>query len=106
MSRHGKAISAVLPDDLWYWLDEASKTTMLSKRAIVIKALTQYLNEVCPLKPSPTVRTTHVSLNPTNLDVMEQLEKDKAGYPLFTKDLLPYHQQPDHLYAEEVSSDD
>lgn len=98
-----KPVALTLPLSMADELDSVSRRTDIPKTRLIERAVAAYFNEHYPPALPKTPRTTHVQIDPASRDVVELLEKDKAGYPLFTKDLLPYHVKPAHLYATEVS---
>lgn len=95
-----RQVAYTLPDALVDDIKHISKTTAIPMSRLVERALVSYINEHYPPALPKTPRTTHVNVDPTNRELIEQLKKDKAGYPVFTKDLRPYHQQSAHLFTE------
>jgi len=87
-------IAVTLPEPQVAELRRVSKGTDIPVTRLIERAVTAYINEHYPPDPhgAPVVRTTEVSVDPETYKTYVEIEKDRAGYPIFTKDIKPWHE--------------
>lgn len=100
-----KPVQITLPIDLDQRLTNASNLSDIPKTRLAERAIAAYLNEHFPPSPThPGLARVDITASPETYSLTQALEKERAGYPLFTKNLEPHHVQPAHLFATEVMS--
>lgn len=100
-----KPVQITLPIALDERLTAASKESDIPKTRLAERALIAYLNEYFPPAPKhPGLARVDISTSPETYALTTALEKERAGYPLFTKDLESHHVAPAHLFATEDKS--
>lgn len=93
MTDNRRQVAYTLPSALVDDIKSISKDTAIPMSRLVEKALTAYINEHYPPDPSGgnEPRVTQIAIAPEMYQTMLEIEKDKAGYPLFKKDVKPWH---------------
>ena len=85
-------IALTLPGPKVAELRRVSRGTNIPVTRLIERALTAYLNEHYPPLPPQGLRITEVSVDPETYKTYVEIEKDRAGYPIFTKDIKPWHE--------------
>ena len=87
-----KRIAVTLPETQIAELSRVNKDTDIPVTRLVERAVAAYLSEHYPPLPPQGVRATEVSVDPETYKTYVEIEKDRAGYPIFVKDIKPWHE--------------